>query len=89
MKKDLIHDHITPKYNSRAELRVLIENNINTRFLHHHVFNEEVISRVCSEAGFRVVLVSSEIFPEIIIMGEKYPERNIVTKPASEIILKY
>jgi SAM-dependent methyltransferase len=86
---DLIHDHITPEYTSRDELTMLIKNNVNTRFLHHHVFSEETLSRVCSEAGFRTILLTKEVFPEIIIMIEKYPDRNLTLKPSMDIIKSY
>jgi len=86
---DLLHDHIAPEYTSRDELTKLIKNNVKTRFLHHHVFSEETLSRVCSESGFRTVLLTKEVFPEIIIMAEKYTDRNLTLKPSMEIIKSY
>ena len=86
---DLIHDHIEPGYASRAELKTLISNNLNTRFLHHHVFSEEIISRVCTEAGFRTIQLTKSIFPEIILVAEKYLDQNLKHKPSLEIIKSY
>jgi ubiquinone/menaquinone biosynthesis C-methylase UbiE len=86
---DLLHDHCTPDYSSREELRLLIENNIDTRQLHQHVFSEETLSRVVSEAGFRVVMLTKEVFPEIIIVAEKYSDRSFALKPSIDMILQY
>ena len=87
--KDLIHDHREPSYTTRAELADLVEDNENTRFLHHHVFSDETIARVCSEAGFRVLGLSKSVFPEIIIIAEKYSDKNLRHKPAVELIRSY
>lgn len=87
--KDLTHDHCSPAYTSREELHRIIEKNSANRNAHHHVFSLEVLSRCCSEAGYRTVLATESLFPHTIVMALRYPESNINHKPSSESILKY
>jgi hypothetical protein len=87
--KDLMHDHMNPQYSQRKGLSDLIDENLSTRILHHHVFSEETIARVCSESGFRVLGVSKNIFPQIIIYAEKYNEANLAAKPDIKIVKSY
>jgi SAM-dependent methyltransferase len=87
--KELVHDHREPGYNTREEWSSLVEDNFNTRILHHHVFSEDTICRVISEAGYRVTDLSKHVFPEIIVVAQRYADKNLDNKPTIQNILKY
>ena len=87
--KELLHDHIAPDYNTRDELNEIIDRNYENRRAHHHVFSLEVLSRCCSEAGFRTVIATSELFPHNIVVGIRYSDISLQLKPSMSSILKY
>ena len=87
--KDLTHDHCFPTYTSRKELSDIIDRNKLTRNSHHHVFSLEVLSRCCSEAGYRTVLATENLFPHQIVLALRYPDSNLIHKPSIETILRY
>lgn len=87
--KDLTHDHDRPQYSTREELYSIIDKNYKTREAHHHVFSLEVLARCCSEAGFKVIYASEEIFPHTLVIGVKYRRENLLHKPSLEKIMEY
>ncbi len=87
--KDLLHDHCTPEYSTREEWAHIVEDNINARQVHHHVFSEEVIARIVSEAGFRVLDSNANIAGDTVVLAQRYDDKNLRHKPSIEIIRKY
>jgi len=87
--KDLTHDHCFPVYTNRYELHDVIDQNKCHRNAHHHVFSLEVLSRCCSEAGYRTVLATETLFPHTIVLALRYPESNFNHKPSAQTILGY
>jgi len=87
--KDLTHDHCSPAYTKRQELYDIISQNRYNRNAHHHVFSLEVLSRCCSEAGYRTVLATENLFPHTLVLALRYSESNFNHKPLAETILRY
>jgi len=87
--RDLYHDTVNPDLKSREELNEMIESNFEHRRLHHHVFSLDVLSRCCSEAGFRVVYATQGLFPHTIVIATKYDRQWLRMKPSVEKILMH
>ena len=69
----LLHDFSMNKQMNKKTFIQYANNNFQTRIIHHHVFDENLIKEVYDFCGLRILLLDCVVknYPSIIILGEK------------------
>jgi len=86
---DLQHDLKTPFYSSKEELKATVRDNYKTRFCDHHVYSLDTLCRTISEAGFLVLDTKFNVGGNLVVIAQKYNDKNLNLKPDTKTIRRY
>ena len=87
---DLLHDQNMPEYKSLNGLAdKYTSNNFQDRHTHHHVFSLDLLCKLISYSGFRVIYSSDRIPGELLVIAEKISDELYNMTPNTKIVKKY